>query len=153
MYSIKISYATGNSFGSSDEVDFLELTWKNLDIAKENLRAIKEHYDMYQLVDGYSTARSNRRQNIENNKDKEWFVNKPKLFCTSQNRAIDENQKDKFPNDWEYRIDDHYAVYCLKLKADNGNLMQISAFWCGYFESLHEAEIIPIESDMKISFY
>lgn len=152
MYSIKISYATGNSFGSSNEDELLDLTWKNLDIAKENLLAIKEHYDMYQLVDGYST-RAKKEQHIKDNKDKAWFVNNPKLFCTSQNRAIDENQKNKFPNDWEYKIDEHYAVYCLKLKADNGNMMQISAFWCGYFETLYEAEIVATESDMKISFY
>ena len=128
MYSIKISYATGNSFGSHNEEESLDLTWENLDIAKENLRAIKEHYDMYQLVDGYS-SRKGKVNHFDANKDKEWFVNKPKLFCTSQNRAIDENQKNKFPNDWEYKIDEHHAVYCLKLKADNGNMMQISAFW------------------------
>lgn len=42
MYRIKISYSTGNSFGSEDTWDYLELTWKNLDVAKENLQRIKE---------------------------------------------------------------------------------------------------------------
>ena len=55
MYRIKISYSTGNSFGSDDTWDYLELTWKDLDIAKENLQRIKEHYTLYEGVDGYRT--------------------------------------------------------------------------------------------------
>jgi hypothetical protein len=42
-YQIKISYRTGNSFGSHDEERTLEHTWKNKDIARENLDRIKEH--------------------------------------------------------------------------------------------------------------
>lgn len=50
MYRIKISYLTGDSFGTQDTYDYLELTWKNLDIAKENLQRIKEHYELYEAV-------------------------------------------------------------------------------------------------------
>ena len=152
MYSIKISYSTGNSFGSHDEIDFLDLTWSNLDIAKENLRAIKEHHDMYNLIEGYST-RKNAYKHILDNSDREWFVNVQKLFCKSQNRAIDEKQKSMYVDDWEYRIDADFATNCLKLKTDNGKLMQMSAFWCGYFEQLQEVEIVLLDTDMKISFY
>jgi hypothetical protein len=53
---------------------------------------------------------------------------------------------------WGYRPDEYYATNCLKLKADNGNSMQLSAFWCGYFETLYGAEIEADDSDMKISF-
>jgi hypothetical protein len=120
-YKIKIYYQTGNSFGSEDTSDYIELTWKNLDIAKENLDYIKEHYEMYSDLNGYSyrKKRSND-ETIELYKDKPWFVA-------------------------EYD-------FCLKLKTDDGQFMQISAFWCGYFEALHEAEIIADTSDMKISF-
>ena len=55
MYRIKISYLTGDSFGTQDTYDYLELTWKNLDIAKENLQRIKEHYELYEAVDSYRT--------------------------------------------------------------------------------------------------
>lgn len=41
---------------------------------------------------------------------------------------------------------------CIKLKLDNGNVFQMSCFWCGNFESLHSAEIIVDNSDMKIEF-
>jgi hypothetical protein len=58
----------------------------------------------------------------------------------------------KSSEDW---FVDRYHNVSLKLKADNGNYMQMSAFWCGYFEILHEAEIIineDYESDLKIKF-
>lgn len=152
MYKIKVSYSTGNSFGSHDTDDYLELSWKDLDIAKENLIYIKEHYDMYMALNGYASRKSKGSQ-LELNKDKDWFVNVPKLYCISQNRAIDENQKERYKDDWEYRVDEYYAESALKLKADNGNYMQMSAFWCGYFESLQEVEIVLDKSDMKISFY
>ena len=151
-YRIKISYATGNSFGSEDTTDYLELTWQNIDIAKENLLRIKEHYEMHRNIEGYG-SKLTKEQWFAKNKDKEWFVNKPKLFCISSNNAIDEKDKKKVgEGNWEYRPDDYYAGHCLNLKADNGNSMQISAFWCGYFETLYGAEIEVNNDDMKISF-
>lgn len=44
MYKIKISYRTGDSFNSFDTEDTIELTWKNLEIVKQNLQYIREHY-------------------------------------------------------------------------------------------------------------
>jgi len=35
---------------------------------------------------------------------------------------------------------------------DKMERMPTSAFWCGYFESLWDAEIVTEQSDMKISF-
>lgn len=46
-YKIKISYETGDSGGLYDEVGHIEHEWKNLEIAKENLKRIKEHYLWY----------------------------------------------------------------------------------------------------------
>lgn len=46
-YKIKISYYTGDSFGNYDSEDYLELSWDNLAIAKDNLQAIREHYEYY----------------------------------------------------------------------------------------------------------
>lgn len=152
MYRIKISYSTGNSLGSEDTWDYLELTWKNLDIAKENLQRIKEHYTLYEGVDGYRTNKP-KHTLIKECVDKPWFVNEPKLFCISTNNAIDEKYKAKVGADnWEYRPEEYAACYNLKLKADNGNEMRMRAFWCGYFEQLHEAEIEIDDSDMRIKF-
>jgi hypothetical protein len=151
-YRINISYRTGGSFGNSDENQLLELSWSDLDVAKENLLRIQEHYTMYRSInDSYS--KKSKETEFTENIDKPWFVFVPKLFCISSNRAIDEKDKEKVgEGDWEYRPDDYYAENCLNLKTDSGNEMQMTAFWCGYFESLYSAEIIPDRSDMKITF-
>lgn len=47
MYRIKISYKTGNSFGSEDKEDFLDYTWTNIEMAKKSLERIKNHYEFY----------------------------------------------------------------------------------------------------------
>ena len=52
-YLIKYYYHTGDSFTSVDKEDVLEFQWKNLDIAKECLRRIKEHYLWYQSIENY----------------------------------------------------------------------------------------------------
>lgn len=155
-YRIKISYSTGNSFGSEETSDYLEMTWQNIDIAKENLQHIKEHYDMYRNINSRSNLTTQEWLRI--NKDKDWFVNKPKLFCTSSNRAIDIKYKKNscieegiHKGYYEYRIDEDYDT-CLILKTDNGKKIQMSAFWCGYFEKLHCAEIELKDNDMKINF-
>jgi hypothetical protein len=71
-YRIKISYQTGDSFHSEDAEDYLELTWKNIDIAKENLQRIKEHYEMYKGINSCSSYMKNlsKEEWFEKNKDK-----------------------------------------------------------------------------------
>ena len=123
-YSIEVSYQTGDSFGSQDTSDVLEITWDNLEIAKRNLKAIKDHYEMYGKLNGYNFGSKDTRQKIVGQYSREpWFVN-----------------------------DDRSHFHgSLKLEADNGNYMQLYAMWCGYFETLHGAEIITDDSDMKFT--
>jgi len=45
-YKIKISYSTGDSLHNYDTEDTLEISWNDLNVAKQNLKFIKEHYDM-----------------------------------------------------------------------------------------------------------
>lgn len=47
MYDIEIKYKTGNSFGSHEEIEFVDKPVKSLEVAKENLRRIKEHAKIY----------------------------------------------------------------------------------------------------------
>lgn len=47
-YRIKIHYTTGNSFNTDDYEECLEYGWQNLDMAKESLKRIKNHYKFYQ---------------------------------------------------------------------------------------------------------
>lgn len=127
-YKIKIDYQTGNSFGSEETSDYLELEWDDLATAKLNIKYIKEHYEFYKECNysRYSERKSKEDLFVEN-KLKEWFV----------------------PNKDSYTM-----MYSLKLKADNGNLMQLHPFWCGYFERLICVEIVvnSDDNDMKIMF-
>ncbi len=50
MYKIKYSYKTGDSFGNEDRESLLEYEWEDLDVAKEALRRIKEHYVWYESI-------------------------------------------------------------------------------------------------------
>lgn len=51
-YKIKYSYKTGDSFHSHDVEDILDYEWENLDIAKEALKRIREHYKWYEYMEG-----------------------------------------------------------------------------------------------------
>lgn len=46
-YRIHVRYETGDSFRHYNAEMDIELTWDNLDIAKENLQRIKKHYEWY----------------------------------------------------------------------------------------------------------
>ena len=54
MFKIKYYYRTGDSFSSRDEEDVLEFDWENLDVAKQCLQRIKEHYKWYESHHSYS---------------------------------------------------------------------------------------------------
>jgi hypothetical protein len=103
-YYIEIFYETGDSFSKHDEYSNIGLTWDKLDIAKENLRRIKEHYEWYDYENSYMS------------RYKEEKVKKPK--CA----------------DKEYD-------FCIHLVTDDGEDCKVSAFWCGYFETLYSATI------------
>jgi len=47
-YKIKIFYKTGNSFGSREEIDYVNYEWENYEMASESLERIKNHYYYYQ---------------------------------------------------------------------------------------------------------
>lgn len=156
-YSIQYTYDTGNSFHNEyGLVDTLELTWENLDIVKSNLQRIKEHYEYYSLCNKY--RRSKEIENvIEQSQHKDWFVNMPRPFIKMKEdfRIIDKTEVEKYQNDgYEivYKPDDYYARHCIKLLTDKNTWWQISAPWCGYFETLTCVEIISDDSDMKIQF-
>ena len=48
----------------------------------------------------------------------------------------------------------HHGPYEMSIffELDNGNEVQLLAFWCGYFEKLYSAEIVSDDEDMKIEF-
>lgn len=121
MYKIKYYYQTGDSFSNEDAEDVLELEWFDYKVAEANVRRIQEHYDQYQEL-GSIFTKKNHKEILEKNMDKDWFV-----------LGSLETSKE-----------------CLKLYTDEGKVWQIHAPWIGYFEHLHEIEIIF--EGLKISF-
>jgi hypothetical protein len=51
MYDIIIRYATGDSFGRQDTTDKVDVPMPTLEIAKENLKRIREHHKAISLRD------------------------------------------------------------------------------------------------------
>lgn len=124
-YTININYDTGDSFNQyPNQEETISLEWDNLDIAKENLISIKEHYNLYRASNSF--YRKDLEKYQEEYKDREWRVGDYNTFENSNS---------------------------IKLKADNGNYMTLHCFWCGYFESLNYAEVILVnkqDDDMRV---
>ena len=60
-YKIQVRYITGHSLKSEEDIKLLDLEWNNLDIAKENLQAIKEHYQFYTEIDKVTSEKEHRK--------------------------------------------------------------------------------------------
>ncbi len=71
IYTIKISYQTGDSFSTSEEEELIGCCWKNKNLAKEALQAIKEHHHVY-ASSGFRDTRTSEEKNKEASKFK-WF--------------------------------------------------------------------------------
>jgi ADP-dependent phosphofructokinase/glucokinase len=126
-YKILISYQTGDSFRSYDEEQYLETTWEDIDIAKENLQRIKEHYEWVQSHGRFSDGPLPIPRFI-----------KPR------------NKKDKivehYKNPTHTQIQFEYEYY-IPIKLDDGTEEICCAFWNGYFQTLYRAKIVSTEDD------
>lgn len=127
-YDIKISYQTGDSFHTSDEEQLLGLKTESLEVAKDCLRRIKEHYQYYEAQNkgDYRVRWMNKEEKaahdriLESAKKAPWYVEE---FDFSLNFDIGE-----------------------------GKTWRVNAFWCGYFEKLYGAEIVTEgDTDMKFT--
>jgi hypothetical protein len=159
-YQIKVHYQTGNSFGSEDTDGIIDLEWTNLESAKKNLARIKEHYEQYKVCNSYQNKGS-CEDRYKENESKDWFVKNLKPAVKYGERpndynAIDESQIDKckkLGKEIIYFYDNFYAQNCIILYTDDNKPVQMSCFWCGYFEQLHSAEIITQPEDgLRIEF-
>ena len=57
LYQIKYRYRTGDSFNTRNDEDTLEFEWKDINLAKDALRRIKEHYIWYHDMEKAYTSR------------------------------------------------------------------------------------------------
>ena len=117
---IQIDYVTGDSFSHEDKTEEFDLVWSDMRIAKQNLKAIQEHYSLYLLLNKNTDASEKQKaEALSKAKNKFWFV------------------------------DNSYWEYSLNLKEDNGESVKIDVHWIGYFESLTSAEIILANTKIK----
>jgi hypothetical protein len=150
MYKIKVDYKTGDSFSTNDESDFVKgkdykiLLFKNIDIAKENLLRIKQHYDWQKK---YNPNSYSMRWGISLT-DKE---NKEiaKLPRNKRDKAYEKIYLKHIPKFMKYRSkDDLFNLeYYINLLDDNKNEVLCTCFWVGYFETLYGASIVADEED------
>lgn len=61
-YYIEIHYKTGDSESTNEYRNSISLTWNNLDIAKENLQRIKEHYIWYDNKYGWDPDKGKEKK-------------------------------------------------------------------------------------------
>ncbi len=159
-YKILYNYDTGDSFRNEYGLEeYLELEFNDIEVAKQNLKRIEEHYKQYKECNGYSSKKRNDQDIFTENINKDWFVKKTKpcIFTLDGkiSRVIDDKDIKKYEaNGYQIGelIDDYYANHCIILYADNGNPFQIHCPWCGYFETLNHVEIVEDKSDRIIYF-
>lgn len=129
MYTIKITYDTGDSFnqynGRTDTVG----EWKTRELAVENAKRLAEHYDIYKRCHSnhYGNDCLTEKEAIDVIKTKEW--------CP----VIEEKSHSK----------DFLMLHSVMLTLDSGDKMQFgTSTWCGYFESLVSIEVVSADQNM-----
>jgi hypothetical protein len=120
-WTIEIDYTTGDTFGSEDITgSSVGYCWKDKELAIEALKSIEEHYELYQLGDDrYYRWRPERK------------------------KELDARKKELKARPWY----DKQLTYSIKVQGNDGETTHISAFWCGYFETLNAARVVSIDPD------
>lgn len=119
FFDIRIHYTTGDSYGCSDEIEMLDFPVETLELARENLNRIKEHYECYTRKGTYSPNYKSTKINYPSCYITEYYsVTKIKTLCNGIKLKI---------NDEEERSIIH-------------------PFWIGPFKSLNQAEIVFIDN-------
>lgn len=119
MYRIKVFYQTGDSFHTEDTETIIDYGWEDADVVTQNLKRIREHYEMYQeMADRYHASFKEMRKKYG---DRDWFV---------------------YSNGTNIVAPEFLASHTLYLYLDDGSKFQYSCEWCGYFERLYGAETI-----------
>ena len=146
MYKIKINYSSGDSFNKYDGLEqFLEPIWSNIDIAKENLKRIQEHHNWVKNFDPNSF---NMRYGY-NLTDEQNEVIKKMGYGDERYKYLETICIKNAPSFVKIgkKFNLHDLTYYIDLLDDNRNNVRITAFWEGYFETLHGASIVAYEED------
>jgi hypothetical protein len=123
MYTIEIEYGTGDSFHHEDGCLTTVGEWESKDLAVENAKAIKEHYEIFRKMSRGWGEHLTEEQAIEIIKTKEWAP------------IMDKKDPDHIQN--------YLMTHSLNLKLDSGVRFRYgTSTWCGYFESLQGIRVI-----------
>lgn len=128
-YSINIDYNTGNSFGTERIFREVGMNWENIDQAKKALICIQEHHEAYKKcseANSSAWSRKNEPFEISDITGKPWYHG-PLDGCD-------------YPDAWQHQV---------VIEKDDGEKFAISAFWVGYFETLHMAEVCIASTDTE----
>lgn len=78
MYTIKIDYLTGGSFGSEETTDEIGPVWSSIEDAKKALNVIKQHYEAYKKINNTFTRTNAAWSDYKN---ENWFYSKYPDMC------------------------------------------------------------------------
>lgn len=118
QYTIRVSYQTGDSFGSEDTTDEVGI-FNSIEEAQEACRYILEHHKFFKKLERWNISKEEAKKMIKIAKKSPW--------------AVEE----------DYVSRDGINEYSVKYKEQN-----LHAFWMGYFERLHSLEVVPCGNKM-----
>lgn len=138
-YVINIVYTTGNTFNTYETEDTIDIVWEDLNKAKKALKAIKKHHDAMNVLSSIRYDEKEYNKHLDCFVDEEWFFTKKKISGDVKMLFFSDSYKSN-----------------IVVQRDDGTNDIIYAFWNGYFETIHKAEIIlevsEDENDMEIYF-
>ena len=111
-YAVKIIYDTGDSFHRETGVEhILDLTFTDLEKAKQALKDIEAHYTFYLKMHEYDMSKRQKDRVHRGARKQPWFAS------------------------------DEYPFYSVLLENDAGLRVEERTCWCGYFETLVGGDI------------
>jgi hypothetical protein len=136
------------------------LEFDDIEIAKQNLERIADHYSMYKKFNEFDPKR-NDQAFFEKYKNFDWFVlvEKPCYFYKENGKrtyqAIDTDRIEKYKKEGKdvgTFIYETSATHSIYLYTDGNVKLKMSCAWVGYNNSLNSVEIVEDFSDRKITF-
>jgi hypothetical protein len=123
VYTIEVTYQTGDSFNTETCTDTIGLVWEDKQLARKALQAIKENNTLYLEKESYG------------------------------GRGRDDIYKDVLKCDWykpegEDESDPYWWNWVCKVEMDDVTFRNVpTRMWQGYFETLHEARVVCEQDD------
>ena len=127
-FRILCTYETGNSFNKEQDTDYIPITWEKIEVARDSLRRVAEHYRAFRAIHTRS-------------------------YCRSQEEKAEQDKALKEASTKEWYVDVYGEIGgSIIIKTDNGKDYQFWPPWIGYFERLFTAEIVSDHREDRMVF-